>query len=245
MADRALLRQAADCYLAVGDKVSAARCMRDAGSTEQAAALYVELGMFRDAAAAYLDRAADVAGWLLAHQLNDSAAARDVVARHAPADLDSDRSALDRLRDLDEQVAQAREARKQAINEHDFEAAAEHLHREQQYLARRSADSRDQNERLRWLLVISRCDVIDGAPPAGVVRVLQTAQRYLLAWPHPGAEPIERWAVDVAAAIRRFDQVALIFAASVRGGHVGAADRWQQWSSTVLRVELTLPREES
>jgi hypothetical protein len=51
----------------------------------------------------------------------------------------------------------------------------------------------------------------------------------------------EGWAVALAETVRRYDQVALVFAAAVRGGRRGAAERWARWSQAVLHTELILP----
>jgi hypothetical protein len=57
----------------------------------------------------------------------------------------------------------------------------------------------------------------------------------------PLAVRVEEWAVMVAEAAYRYDQVALIFAAAVRGRRPGAEHRWAAWSTRVLHTELILP----
>ncbi|WP_250291567.1 hypothetical protein [Frankia sp. CiP1_Cm_nod1] len=98
-------------------------------------------------------------------------------------------------------------------------------------------------------LVLARCDVADGLPARRVLPVLADVQA-VLAEP-PVAEPlwpvaaaglrVEQWAVALAEAAHRYDQVALVFAAAVRGRRAGAEQRWAEWSLRVLRTELVLP----
>ncbi len=94
---------------------------------------------------------------------------------------------------------------------------------------------------LRQRLVLTRCDVATGAPERRVLPVLTDACHYLIK-PAVRSDPyIEPWAVGLAEAIRREDQVALVFAAAVRGARPGAERRWAQWSREVLHAELILP----
>jgi hypothetical protein len=51
----------------------------------------------------------------------------------------------------------------------------------------------------------------------------------------------EEWAVALSEAAARYDQAALVFAASVRGGRYGAEHRWKTWSAQVLGAEIVLP----
>ena len=94
---------------------------------------------------------------------------------------------------------------------------------------------------LRRSLVLARCAIAEGESPVQVLPVLEEVCARL-------ADPAlafdrftEEWAVAVAWHVQRFDQVALIFAASVRGRRAGAAERWAEWAGQALAVELTLP----
>ena len=51
----------------------------------------------------------------------------------------------------------------------------------------------------------------------------------------------EEWAVALSETAARYDQAALVFAAAVRGGRDGAAQRWNAWSRRVLDADLILP----
>ncbi|WP_322749661.1 MULTISPECIES: hypothetical protein [unclassified Frankia] len=98
-------------------------------------------------------------------------------------------------------------------------------------------------------LVLARCDVADGLPDRHILPVLVDVQAMLAeptvtepAWPaHSASRRIEEWAVVLAEAAHRYDQVALVFAAAVRGRRTGAEQRWAEWSARVLHTELTLP----
>jgi hypothetical protein len=94
---------------------------------------------------------------------------------------------------------------------------------------------------LRRRLVGARCDVAGRSRPDEVLHVLEDVAGYLAAR-DPLFDPVvEQRAVAVADAIPRPDLSALLFAASVRGGHQGAADRWDDWSRQHLQVPLVLP----
>ncbi len=98
-------------------------------------------------------------------------------------------------------------------------------------------------------LVLARCDVADGLPDRHILPVLADVQAMLAeplviepAWSAIAAGlRIEQWAVALAEAVHRYDQVALVFAAAVRGQRTGAEQRWAEWSVRVLHTELTLP----
>lgn len=94
---------------------------------------------------------------------------------------------------------------------------------------------------LRQRLVLARCDIAAGVPERTALPVLAEAHTELA---RPGAryDPyVEPWAVGLAEAIGREDQVALVFAAAVRGNRLGAARRWATWTRAALHVELILP----
>jgi hypothetical protein len=94
---------------------------------------------------------------------------------------------------------------------------------------------------LRRRLIVARCDIAEGLQPAAALDTLGSVQAELArrrAVPDPFLEP---WAVAVAEAMGLIDQVALVFAAAVRGGRNGAEQRWRAWMLDVLRAELILP----
>ncbi|WP_322752909.1 hypothetical protein [Frankia sp. Cas3] len=218
MTDAPLLDRAATCYLRAGQVAEAARCYRDAGLFPRSAGLYAQLGRYRDAAADYTAAGlVHVAAWTLAHVVGDPAAARALLLGH-PSHPSG-------------QAGQAEPAVAAM-----FDA-----------LLRR--------------LVLARCDVADGLPDRHILPVLADVQAMLAeppvtepAWPAQSAWPaqpawpansasrrIEEWAVALAEVAYRYDQVALVFAAAVRGRRTGAEQRWAAWSARVLHTELTLP----
>ncbi|SDT45844.1 hypothetical protein [Actinoplanes derwentensis] len=93
-------------------------------------------------------------------------------------------------------------------------------------------------------LVLARCDVADdtGAASPATLAVLDTMLAELER-PVPAAleHDVEEWAVALAETVHRPDLVALLFAAALRGGRHGAAQRWNSWSVRVLGVPLVLP----
>ncbi|MFD3928178.1 hypothetical protein [Streptomyces sp. NPDC058614] len=94
---------------------------------------------------------------------------------------------------------------------------------------------------LRRSLLLARCELAEGGGPRDVLPVLTEASR-TLAEPSTAYNPlVEEWAVAIAECAGRPDQVALLFAASVRGHRLGAAQRWQEWSRRVLGMELSIP----
>ena len=103
----------------------------------------------------------------------------------------------------------------------------------------------DELEVLNRRLAGARCDVAEGRPPGGALRVLDDVIACLEGrdyfW---GLPEVERWAVGLAQAMTRPDLVAQVFAAAVRGGQPGAAQRWDVWSREVLHVPLRLPEPE-
>lgn len=99
-------------------------------------------------------------------------------------------------------------------------------------------------ERLRWRLALARCDVVERPAAAGPLGVLAEACAYLDRPVGYADGHVEEWAVAVAESMGREDQVALIYAACMRGRIPGAADRWAAWSRRVLQCELILPAAE-
>jgi hypothetical protein len=94
---------------------------------------------------------------------------------------------------------------------------------------------------LRRRLVTARCDVAEGREPRTALDALGAAQAELArrrAVPDPYLEP---WSVGLAESLGRPDQVALLFAAAVRGERFGAEQRWRAWMREALDTELILP----
>jgi hypothetical protein len=93
--------------------------------------------------------------------------------------------------------------------------------------------------------VYARCDVADGITGPQVLRVLAETQQMLQNRQSAGGWPerAETWGVAIAEAMHRYDQAALIFAASVRGRQPGSAARWHAWSARVLKTEVAIPAE--
>jgi hypothetical protein len=94
---------------------------------------------------------------------------------------------------------------------------------------------------LRERLILARCEVAEGTP-ASVIRPVIADVCELLANRDVRPDPVvEEWAVALSEAAARYDQAALVFAAAVRGGRHGAAQRWNAWSTRVLDAEVILP----
>ena len=104
-----------------------------------------------------------------------------------------------------------------------------------------AGQARPLSDLLRYI-VRARCNVAEGTASADTLAVLQSVMDYLEHGDDPwyGAEAESR-AIAIAEAMIRPDLVALLFAASVRGGRYQAARRWSEWSLRVLRVPLVLP----
>lgn len=96
----------------------------------------------------------------------------------------------------------------------------------------------------RRRLILARCDVADGRSPDTGLAVLADACTELGKYSPLTDQNIELWAVALAEAMGRDDQVALVFAAAVRGRRPGAAQRWRTWSQRVLHTDLVLPTAE-
>jgi hypothetical protein len=94
---------------------------------------------------------------------------------------------------------------------------------------------------LRRDLIIARCEVAEGLPHTRALRTLETACAQLERTDLRIDFYVEPWAVALAGSMRREDQVALVFAAAVRGRRPGAARRWGAWSREALHCELILP----
>ncbi|GAA1392535.1 hypothetical protein GCM10009639_24330 [Kitasatospora putterlickiae] len=94
---------------------------------------------------------------------------------------------------------------------------------------------------VRDRLVLARCDAAEGTGPDSLPPVLRAAANHLQDRRQVFDRLVEDWAVTLAEQHRRYDQVALIYAASLRGRRRNAATRWRDWASRVLHAELTLP----
>lgn len=94
---------------------------------------------------------------------------------------------------------------------------------------------------LRRPLILARCAIAQGAPADVIVPAVEQVRAMLADRAVPADSLAEEWAVAVSEAAGRYDQAALVFAAAVRGGRYGAAERWNAWSKRVLDTEVTLP----
>jgi hypothetical protein len=219
VADPHLLDRAADCYLRAGQPAEAARCYRDAGAHRQAADIYARLGRHRDAATDYARcGAVELAAWTLVHHVGDPGAARAVLAQ-SPA------------------VAVAEAPPEPGASPPTRLPAAPHS---RSHLHRGGRSPRPPAT-ARRRLVLARCDIAEGAPGASVLPVLAGVAAELARPNAPSDVLVEGWAVALAEAVRRYDQISLVYAAAVRGGRHGAAERWARWSQAMLHSELTLP----
>jgi hypothetical protein len=93
---------------------------------------------------------------------------------------------------------------------------------------------------LRNRLVLARCAIAEDALPTVVLPVLSDTCASLADPATTYDRFTEEWAVIVAGIVQRYDQVALIFAAAVRGGRYGAVRRWAAWTEQTLGTELTV-----
>jgi hypothetical protein len=94
---------------------------------------------------------------------------------------------------------------------------------------------------LRRQLILARCDVAEGRPATSSLVAIAAAQAELSRPAALADHYVEPWSVTLAEAVRRPDQVALIFAAAVRGRRYGAEERWRTWMRDVLHADLILP----
>jgi hypothetical protein len=94
----------------------------------------------------------------------------------------------------------------------------------------------------RRALVLARCDLAEGRPAELILPAIEQACADLadpdrVPFPH---RELESWAVTLAELASRFDQVALVFAAAVRGGRIGATVRWTDWALRTLDIHLVI-----
>ncbi|MBG0562556.1 hypothetical protein [Actinoplanes aureus] len=97
---------------------------------------------------------------------------------------------------------------------------------------------------LRRRLVETRCALAEDAPADIVLPVLTDVQNHLVAMAAlvVRVAALQDWAIAVAEAAKRFDQVALTFAAAVRGGDPAAAERWRRWALDRYGQTIVIPR---
>lgn len=106
-------------------------------------------------------------------------------------------------------------------------------------------------ERTNWsapvllhMLASARCDLAEAAPRTAIPGVLDTladVQQALASRAQVNDVRVRDWAVAVATILKRFDQVALVFAAAVRGRRMRAAEAWQEWSRDHLGMPIVIP----
>lgn len=149
---------------------------------------------------------------------------------------------------VEELIFLIRREKEQGIDDQDFNWAAAMRNLEKKYIAERGRlEKESENQRavasVRLLrrLVIARCDAADGLSHAHILPALAEAQSLLSRHEWPVDRRVEAWGVAVAESASRYDQVALVFAAAVRGRRIGAQARWRDWARRVLHTELTLP----
>lgn len=98
-----------------------------------------------------------------------------------------------------------------------------------------------QGPSLRRRLVLARCELAEGNPADAIRPLIADVCASLAASSGRSDQVAEDWAVRLSEVAARYDQAALVFAAAVRGGRYGAAQRWQAWSVRVLGTEIILP----
>ncbi|MEU4536130.1 hypothetical protein AB0G15_14820 [Streptosporangium sp. NPDC023825] len=101
--------------------------------------------------------------------------------------------------------------------------------------------SREAGLTLHQRLALARCAIVDGAPAETIPPVIGDVCAELSDQDALYDRFLEEWAVALAEHLRRYDQVALVYAASVRGRRHGAETRWAQWALRVLGTELIIP----
>ncbi len=153
--------------------------------------------------------------------------------------------------DLPVLIEQARSLKQAAIGQNDWPAAygAREIEGRLGYeqaarAAERTQSALRQDERrvraFYCVQLLARCAAAEGAGQHGIVPVLRETQDLLADRKLPWVPRIETWGVAIAEVIRRYDQAALIFAASVRGQRPGAESRWSQWSARLLDTDQAM-----
>ncbi|MEV2271749.1 hypothetical protein [Nonomuraea africana] len=207
------LGQAALAYEEAGHLTDAARCREQAGEPLPAAELYERAGELDQAAACYL-RAGRVAE-----------AARCHLARGRPV----------AAADCWEQVGRPLEAAWILV------VAARDAERARWLLRGHVPDT--LGRRLRHGLTLAMCAALGG--DTGPLAAAAGAVERELARVRPAAERllVERWAVEAASEVARYDLAALVFAAAHRSGLRGAAGRWRAWAERALGGTAGVPAE--
>lgn len=98
---------------------------------------------------------------------------------------------------------------------------------------------------LLHMLASARCDLAEGGTRTAIPGVLDTlddVQQALASSSPVNDLRVRDWAVEIATLLKRFDRVALIFAAAVQGRRMWAADSWQAWSRAHLGTPIVIPR---
>lgn len=211
MADRDLLHRAATCYRRAGHLDDAARCYRGATLHREAAAVWESLGVLAEAATDLTAAGQPERAAWLLAHRLGEATRARELLAHEPPSSPPPSSPS-------------------SSSGNDREAAA----------------ATDRVRGLLRALVLARCDVTDAGadapPPPTALAALDTVMDELDGPTPAGPDhDLEDRAVELAEAIRRPDLAALIFAAAVRGGRHGAAERWDTWSQETLGVALVLP----
>jgi hypothetical protein len=104
-----------------------------------------------------------------------------------------------------------------------------------------SQDAGPGRDTLRYRLVLARCDIAEGAASDVIRPVIADACAALADRGGRSDQVTEEWGVALSEAAARYDQAALVFAAAVRGGRLGAEHRWKAWSARVLGAEVIVP----
>ncbi len=197
--------------------------MVDALLLERAALCYERAGHARDAARCYRDSGAYLRAAKVFLQLGELREAADDFARSGNIDQAAwilahdcaDPAAARRFLTADDSVGQG------------------------------AADSSEPTPaQLRRLVVTARCDLAAGALRHEIVAVLVRICDDLERPRRAHDIQLETWSVQLAEALGRDDQVALVFAAAVRGGRSGARQRWEEWSRKAFGVQVVLPAPE-
>ncbi|MEV4515500.1 hypothetical protein AB0K00_41905 [Dactylosporangium sp. NPDC049525] len=100
--------------------------------------------------------------------------------------------------------------------------------------------ARTEAQRLSIELVLARCHLAEDGGGRLVPATLRRAADLLANRSVRVELRLEEWAVAVAIAAHRFDQVALIFAAAIRGRRPRARERWQAWSERQFGAPVPL-----
>jgi hypothetical protein len=95
--------------------------------------------------------------------------------------------------------------------------------------------------RLLCLLAATRCDIAAGRQATAAIGALTEVQRALASELPVNDARVREWAIEIAILLDRLDQVALVYAASVRGRRPRAAALWTEWVANRYGTPLVLP----